>query len=71
MELIFGYTWNQINEAQQGNSSVLHPTIKNKTPDIVLTDKDLDLFNEVGIPGLEKLGYFGLIDRLKRAGVID
>jgi len=69
MEKIFGYDWEQLKKAMQGNSQALHPIIKNKNEKIVITEEELELFKEVGIPGLEQKGFFGLIDRLNRAGI--
>ena len=65
---IFGYTWSEIQRAQQGGQ--LGKTVSGPAPDHSLNDGDMDLFNKHGIDGLEGLSYYGVIDRLKRNGVI-
>ena len=67
-DLIFGHTWSSIQRAQQGGP--LHETISGPGPDHSLNAGDMDLFNKHGLGELEKLNYYGVIDRLKRNGVI-
>ena len=70
-DLIFGYTWEQIQKAQQGGvlTQILPLTAKAATSDIC-TKSDLDLFIKHGKGGLEDKQFYGVIDRLKQAGII-
>ena len=67
MNDIFGYSWEQIQAAQQGKQ--FRKTIDaskpiNHTP----TPQDLALLEKHGMDGLRDLQYFGVIDRLTRIG---
>ena len=70
-DLIFGYTWEQIQKAQQGGvlAQILTLTAKAATSDIC-TKSDLDLFIKHGESGLEDKQFYGVIDRLKQAEII-
>ena len=67
MTNIFGYTWEQIQSAQQGGR--LHKTVDSsvsgRSP---ATDKDRELLAEYGYDGLLKMGFHGVIDRLQHKG---
>jgi hypothetical protein len=65
---IFGYTWSEIQRAQQGGQ--LHKTVSGPVKKPELNTGDMDLLNKHGIDGLEKLQLFGVIDRLKQTGTI-
>ena len=72
-EKIFGYDWADIQRAQQGGR--LHRTIDtSKSPYSANTaeqlESDVKLLEQYGEAGLRKMAYFGVLDRLKRAGYI-
>ena len=71
METIFGYTWEEIAKAQQGHS--LGRTIAQRTPgfDNPCLPSDVDLLIRHGLKELENRKYYGVIDRLARAGIIE
>ncbi len=63
---IFGRSWEAIQRAQQGASSALNdgclpagPSVKPKA-----TDKDRELLKLYGPAGLDKMGFYGVLDRL-------
>ena len=70
-ELIFGYTPEQIREAQKGC------TITRPLPDydpVFRSDElksDVYLLVNISLKKLEANRYYGVIDRLARAGIID
>ena len=70
-DLIFGYTWDEIQAAQQGKP--LRKKLPQKEPgaehDVCLPG-DVDLLTRYGLKELENRGYHGVIDRLTRAGII-
>jgi hypothetical protein len=63
--LILGHTWQQIQRAQRGGH--LSKRIDtSKPPTIQLpTEKDLQLLEQHGFDGLEKLGFHGTLDRVR------
>lgn len=63
--LIFGHTWQQIQRAQR--SGHLSERIDTSKPPVVQlpTEKDLQLLEQHGLEGLEKLQLFGVLDRLR------
>ena len=70
---IFGYDWEDIQRAQRGGR--LNRTIDtSKSPYSADTaerlDADVKLLEQYGEDGLRDLAYFGVLDRLKRAGYI-
>ena len=71
-DLIFGYTWEEIQAAQQGKPLTHVPPGKtegaNAGPSL---PGDIDLLTRLGLKELETRGYFGVIDRLARAGIIN
>ena len=70
-DLIFGYTWEEIQRAQQGGQlRQILPLEAAMAKDDICSAEDLSLFQEHGKNGLITLGYFGTLDRLKRAGII-
>ncbi len=69
--LIFGYTFDEILKAQQGER--LGRAIDTSKPepfDPVQERADLKLLVEYGEAKLRELGYFGVIDRLARGGYL-
>jgi len=72
--LIFGRTFDDIKIAQQGGrlDRVIDVT-KPPTPDMTTErfSEDKALLEAHGVDGLEKKGFHGVLDRLRRSGVID
>jgi hypothetical protein len=69
-DLIFGYTWDQIQAAQQGESlGQIVPLQAKMAKDDICTANDLELLEKHGIDGLIKKQFHGVLDRLERAGV--
>lgn len=69
-DLIFGYTWEQIQAAQQGKS--LHqvvPLQAQMAKDDICTKTDLELLEKHGIDGLIEKKFYGVLDRLQQAGI--
>ena len=71
-KLIFGYTWEQIQNAQQGKAlgQTLPAIVDKAGKDDICSRDDLDLFEKHGESGLKEKQFFGVIDRLTQAGVI-
>ena len=72
-EKIVGHDWADIQRAQQGGR--LNRTIDtSKSPYSANTaeqlDADVKLLEQYGEAELRKMAYFGVLDRLKRAGYI-
>jgi hypothetical protein len=67
-DLIFGYTWDEIQKAQFGGK--LHHSIVSSGDKLTITVEEIELFSREGVSGLERLGFYGLLDRLKRCGFI-
>jgi len=67
-DLIFGKTWGQIQEMQQGTcqKSVVSGEI-NKP---VATKGDIKLLKEHGLDGLKEMRFDGVIDRLNTSGLL-
>ena len=71
-DLIFGYTWEQIQKAQQnGVLGEIVPIQAQMAKDDICTKKDLELFEKYGIKGLIEKQFYGVLDRLQRAGIYD
>jgi hypothetical protein len=71
MSDIFGYTWEQIQDAQQGKpfrQFVTGAANSDLTEDRIKAD--MELLNELGLAGLESKQCYGVIDRLKRIGAL-
>lgn len=66
--LIFGYSWDAIKEAQKGKG--LGRTVSYEQPKEILMDGDMELFEDFGLEGLKERQFYGVIDRLTRAGVL-
>lgn len=66
---IFGYSWEDIQRAQRGGrlGRPIQPTAED---DRIRLEADRSLLVKHGADGLEALGFFGCIDRLRRAGDI-
>ena len=67
-DLIFGYTWAEIDAAQRGGKLSL--TIVRHSPNPTAKPEDVALFESHGLKELESMGLFGVIDRLKTSGII-
>lgn len=67
-DLIFGYTWEEIQRAQNGGR--LQKTICTPVSNDPAIKSDLALLEKHGIDGLKSMQFFGVIDRLQRAGMI-
>lgn len=72
-EKIFGYDWADIQRAQQGGR--LHRTIDTSKSHYSADtaeqlESDVALLDKHGLARLEEMQYFGVIDRLRRAGHI-
>lgn len=70
MNKFFGYDWDDIQRAQQGGR-LSRPVVR--TDDDINPDRlahDRALLAQYGANGLRKLEYFGVLDRLQRAGLI-
>lgn len=65
---VFGYDWEQIRQAQQGDSSALRRRPNGRTPEV--TDADKKMLADLGEAEIRKRELFGVIDRLERAGLI-
>lgn len=63
--LIFGHTWQQIQRVQRGGH--LSERIDTSKPPVIQlpTERDLQLLEQHGFEGLEKLQLFGVLDRLR------
>lgn len=67
MTNIFGYSWEQIQHAQQGGRLATAVDVRAvAAPDASLAD--VALLQEHGEAGLRELGFHGVLDRLARAG---
>ena len=63
--IIFGYTWEEIKNAQQGKP--LGKPVKNYYN--ICTEDDIKLFIQYGEQGLRDIGFYGVLDRLQRAEI--
>ena len=71
-KLIFGYTWAEIERAQQdGVLRQILPLQAQMAKDDICSNDDLKLLEEHGIDGLIEKQFHGVLDRLQRAGVYD
>ena len=69
--LIFGYTFEEIQAAQQGMPLTRAlPLAAQVAKEALCTSEDMDLFNKHGETGLKEKQFYGVIDRLVRAGII-
>lgn len=69
MSHIFGYSFDQIKAAQQGKK--WRETIDVSKPiDHALMPGDIELLNKHGEDKLYAMGFYGVIDRLSRNGII-
>ena len=74
-DLIFGYTWEQIKNAQQGGTlaRALHqvcPLHAGAAENDICRDGDIERYKELGADGLHEQKLYGIIDRLTRAGIM-
>jgi len=67
-DLIFGYTWEEIQKAQQGGK--LRKSLPSSIKENPCTANDIDLLTRYGLKELENRRYWGIIDRLKKQGII-
>ena len=67
MDEIFGYSWADIQRAQQGGR-LARPVVRRdpKGP----TREDIELLQIHGADGLREMQFHGTLDRLQRAGLI-
>ena len=71
-DLIFGYTWEQIQRCQQGGAlSELCGRHAIGAKDDICKDGDIEALDEHGAEGLRAKGLFGIIDRLTRSGLME
>lgn len=72
MSAIFGYTFDEISAAQQKRGRLGHAidTTKPAADDMHRLEADRALLSEHGADGLRERGFFGVLDRLTRAGLI-
>lgn len=66
---ILGHDWADIQRAQQGGR-LAHAIDTSKPPTSDATPDDLALLERHGIDGLRALGFWGVLDRLQRAGTV-
>jgi hypothetical protein len=66
--LIFGHTWEEIKKAQQKQGSLHKPITPQEKP--LATEGDIDLLKKHGIAGLLKMGFHGVIDRLRTSSLV-
>ena len=71
MDTIFGYTWEEIQAAQQGKTLSRKIPARTQGYDDPCLPGDVDLLVRYGLKELENCGYYGVIDRLARAGLIN
>lgn len=68
-DTIFGYTWEEIQIAQQGGRlGRVIDTSKPAIDDSAIEESDLKLLAQYGERKLRDMGYIGVIDRLERGG---
>ncbi len=72
MNKIFGYTFEEIQIAQQGGRLGQSVNVSKPEPfDPVRERADLDLLYGYGEVKLREMGYLGVIDRLERGGYLN
>lgn len=67
--LIFGYTWKQIQKAQQRQDFKEYVSGEPNKPQA--NESDVKLLVEKGLSWLEEQQFFGVLDRLKNSGIIE
>ena len=67
--LVFGYTWKQIQKAQQ-KMAFREYIPSTPTGQKSATQADVDLLVKHGLEGLREMQFFGVIDRLQGSGLI-
>ena len=67
---IFGYDWEDIQRAQQGGrlGRVIDTRQDPHASDAQHLESDIKLLEQYGVDGLREKQYFGVLDRLERAG---
>ena len=68
MDEIFGYSWADIQRAQQGGR--LARPIRGESKVAPPAREDIELLQIHGADGLRKMQFHGTLDRLQRAGLI-
>jgi len=69
MNKIFGYDWEDIKLAQQGDMSGLRKPVGDSSP--TWTEEDQKVLDQYKtIEALEQAGMYGVLDRAKRLGII-
>ena len=66
---IFGYTWGQIQAAQQGASLSRTVAITPCSGKTAASEGDIGMLAKHGLDGLESMQFHGVIDRLKTSGL--
>ena len=67
-DLIFGKTWSQIQDMQQGRSQ--SNVISGPCEPSTATESDLCKLKAIGIDGFKAEQLYGIIDRLQTSGII-
>lgn len=67
-DLIFGYTWEEIDRAQRGGGLSRAIALHAESP--TAKPSDADLLAQHGKDGLMAMGFFGVLDRLKTSGLV-
>lgn len=67
--LIFGYTWEQIQKAQQRQD--FREYVVGETNKPQATEDDVKLLVDKGLQWLKDRQFFGVLDRLKNSGIIE
>jgi len=68
-DLIFGKTWEQIQAMQRGLCVTEYADLSKPGGPAKASESDLALLKEHGINGLESLGFYGVLERLRASGV--
>lgn len=67
-DTIFGYSWEQIQAAQHGDSAALRKPLPRIPTASAPTDEDMRLLAEHGsVAALEAAGLYGTADRVRRS----
>ena len=67
-ELLFGYTWEEIQSMQQGTyqrNLISGPSVKP-----IATEADIQLLKGRGLAYLQDNGLYGVIDRLQNSNIL-
>jgi hypothetical protein len=67
-DYILGYTWGEIKAGQRGEPVRKPLTPKPPKP---ATEKDREYLRTLGVEGLKRKRFHGVLDRLRNSGLID